>query len=267
MVLLVLLTLVGCGGGASLAPTTPVPGATGKVKVAVTWPTATTSGSRFIPAAATRVDIVVKCPGLPDVIGTITRPDTVCTLTVLVGTGRTVTATTYDVDGNPLTNATQNEVTVNENQTTAVSLYLGGQTGDLGQFILDANGQGMMEEILEAGGGRDIRDYYRIDGSPFYSYTVTFESLEIGGGSQQGSVNLGYAFDGWYLYAVDSVAGSVNCDWNAELQTYNTNTLTVIPQYEGPFWIRVRTDTGSLRYRITVVRNNLPTGNIEVGVQ
>jgi hypothetical protein len=119
-VLAVGANLAGLLGGCGSSHTTTAARAGGAVTVSVKWP-ATSARSRFIPAAANSIVVIVETNGSPTVTATVTRPQTTCTLTnVPVGTV-SIKAAAYastDGSGTALATGTVTGVVVANNQTT-----------------------------------------------------------------------------------------------------------------------------------------------------
>lgn len=238
--LVLLCALCGCGGGPAAAPA-----ATGRIAVTLAWPT---TGARMIPAATMRIDLTVTAADLAaPLTASLVRPETSLSVTVPVGTGRTVNLTAYDSVGKALAHGAQSGIVVSANQTTAVTITLVGMEDpntDLAPIpITLASGQGAADGILETTAGAGT-DYYTFTGVANTSYAITVECLEVG--RDPGA-------SGTLTLTVPGVTPTVST-WNGT--TYPTLSRGINVTAAGPVTLAIGATSyvtpPALRYRLTV---------------
>jgi hypothetical protein len=266
-----LLALAGCGGGqAGLAPSAVK--STGTMSVKVAWPT---TGARMIPGAAYTLAMKVTGPGIADPItASISRPDTILTATVPVGTGRAVEITALDEGGTPIAHGGQDGLTVAANQTTPVTITLVGMEDPNGwdtpiQINLDATTKiGSTEALLDTRGDGD--DYFAFDAQEGMGYTIVVEMIELGKAPVDywaylhTDFNWLHPYDGWESWEQFTAMDSW---WDVENQLFPTKTMVLTSPYTGQIRMRVNLngDTSALRYKITVTEGG--EGGIDATVQ
>jgi hypothetical protein len=269
-----LLALAGCGGSqAGLAPTTAK--ATGTMSVKVAWPT---TGARMIPGAAYTLAMKVTGPGIAEpIVASISRPNTVLTATVPVGTGRAVEITALDEGGAAIAHGGQGGLTVAANQTTPVTITLVGMEDPNGwenpiPIILDATtGIGSTEALLDTRGDDD--DCFVFDAKEGMGYTVVVESLELGKAPETGWAYLHteylwlHPYDGWEQWEQFTTMDNW---WNTDNQTFGANTIVLTSPYTGQIRLRAYLhgdywDSSALRYKVTVTEGG--EGGIDATVQ
>jgi hypothetical protein len=260
-----MLTLVGCGGGSSLAGSPVASLGNGNLTVHVELPA---TGARYIPSWTGSIDIVVSGAGMTDVIGTVTRDTPSATLTVPAGDNRTVTLYGKDGDGVAMVSMGQaTGVKIFPRTSNSVTIYLGGQedySGTPVQIALSGTtaggtlATGSAEAIIETRNGQGTDDTFEFTGVSGQKYTIAFTNIE----------QVIFNADEWYYYdhGLEFVASSPQTGTLNQGQAYKgydssdllqPTSFDVTATEDGPITITVHQawqlhQCWALYYRITV---------------